>query len=25
LIEQRPGRMWGVDVVEERYERKLGA
>ena len=24
LAERRPGRLWGVDVVEERYERNLG-
>jgi GNAT superfamily N-acetyltransferase len=23
LVEQRPGRRWGVDVVEERYEKLL--
>jgi GNAT superfamily N-acetyltransferase len=23
-IEEKPGRMWGVDVVEERYELNLG-
>jgi GNAT superfamily N-acetyltransferase len=24
LAERKPGRMWGTDVVEERYERSLG-
>jgi hypothetical protein len=24
LAERKPGRLWGADLVEERYERNLG-
>ena len=24
ITQEKPGRMWGVDVVEEKYELRLG-